>query len=229
MNERPHIVVVEDERAMRDMLVLALEREGYSVGALPTGAGLTDAIRAQDVALLVLDIGLPGIDGISLVPLVRAISDVPIMMLTARTETPDKVRALLGGADHYVTKPVDLDELLARIAAALRRPAIEEREDVVFADITIDTRARQVRRGDRRIDLTPREYALLEILMRSHGRAFSKDELLERAWSTDYDGDGSVVDRYVSYLRTKLEAGGETRVIHTLRGVGYVVRRENQV
>ncbi|MBV8284422.1 MAG: response regulator transcription factor [Candidatus Eremiobacteraeota bacterium] len=224
MTGPPRIVVVEDERAMREMLVLAFEREGYRVQAFPTGAGLTDAVRAEDVSLVVLDVGLPGADGISLVPMVRAVSDVPIMMLTARGDTPDKVRALHAGADHYVTKPVDLDELLARVAAALRRPAIAERDALVFADVTIDTQSREARRGARTLDLTPREYVLLEVLVRTHGRAFSKEELLERVWGIEYEGDGAIVDRYVSYLRAKLEAGGEARLIHTLRGVGYVMR-----
>jgi two-component system response regulator MprA len=225
MEDRPQIVVVEDERAMREMLVLALQREGYRVLAFPTGAGLTDAIRSSDVSLVVLDVGLPGADGISLVPAVRSVSEVPIMMLTARGETPDKVRALQAGADHYVTKPVDLDELLARVAAALRRPSIASRETLTFADVAIDVQSREARRGTRVLDLTPREYDLLEVFVRTHGRAFGKEELLERVWDVDYEGDGAIVDRYVSYLRAKLEAGGESRLIHTLRGVGYVMRR----
>ncbi len=225
MEPRPRIVVVEDERAMRDMLVLAFELEGYRVAAIGSGVGLTEAVRDDDVALVVLDVGLPGADGISLVPAVRAISEVPIMMLTARSETTDKVRALQAGADHYVTKPVELDELLARVAAALRRPAIAARESLTFADLKIDMHAREARRGARILDLTPREYRLLEVLVRTHGRAFSKGELLERVWGIEYDGELSIVDRYISYLRNKLEAGGEPRVIHTLRGVGYMVRR----
>jgi two-component system response regulator MprA len=223
--ERPRILVVEDERAMREMLVLALEREGYRVQALATGSGLTGLAKDDDVALVLLDIGLPGVDGISLVPLVRAVTEAPIMMLTARTETRDKVRALDAGADHYVTKPIDLDELLSRISAALRRPAIAGRELLSFAGITLDVRARDVRCGERRIELTPREYALLEALIRTPGRAFSKDELLERVWGVEHE-DSGIVDRYVSYLRTKLEAAGEPRLIQTLRGVGYVLRRE---
>jgi DNA-binding response OmpR family regulator len=224
--ERPRILVVEDERAMREMLVLALEREGYRVQALATGSGLAGLAKDDDVALVLLDIGLPGVDGISLVPLVRAVTEAPIMMLTARTETRDKVRALDAGADHYVTKPIDLDELLSRISAALRRPAIAGRELLSFAGVTLDVRARDVRHGERRIELTPREYALLEALMRTPGRAFSKDELLERVWGVEHEGDSGIVDRYVSYLRTKLEAAGEPRLVQTLRGVGYVLRRE---
>jgi DNA-binding response OmpR family regulator len=225
MEGSPRIVVVEDERAMREMLVLAFEREGYDVCALPTGAGLADTVRDNDVSLVVLDVGLPGADGISLVPLVRAVSDVPIMMLTARGETPDKVRALHAGADHYVTKPVDLDELLARVAAALRRPAIAARESLAFADVVMNVESHEVRRNARVLDLTPREYVLLEVFVRTPGRAFTKEELLERVWGDEYDGDGAIVDRYVSYLRAKLEAGREPRLIHTLRGVGYVMRR----
>jgi DNA-binding response OmpR family regulator len=225
-HERPRILVVEDERAMREMLILALEREGYRVQALASGMGLMGLARDDDVALVLLDIGLPGVDGISLVPMVRAVTEAPIMMLSARTETRDKVRALDAGADHYVTKPIDLDELLSRVSAALRRPAIAGRELLSFAAVTIDVRARDVRSGERRVELTPREYALLETLMRTPGRAFSKDELLERVWGLEHEGDSGIVDRYVSYLRTKLEAQGEPRLVQTLRGIGYVLRRE---
>lgn len=221
----PLVLVVEDERAMREMLVLALEREGYRVHAQASGARIGDVIRDRDPDLIILDIGLPGADGISLLPLVRAATQAPVMMLTARTETPDKVRALGAGADHYVTKPVELDELLARIAAALRRPALAETEYLSFADVTIDLSTREVRRAGRCIDLTPREFGVLDVLMRTPGRAFSKDELLAGVWGVDYDGDGMVVDRYISYVRAKLEGQGEERVIQTVRGIGYALRR----
>ncbi len=211
---------------MREMLVLALEREGYYVDALSTGAGLLGRIRDEAPSLVVLDIGLPGADGFELASSVRTISDVPIMMLTARSDTPDKVRALGAGADHYVTKPVDLDELLACVAAALRRPRMARREILAFADVTIDLDAREVYRGERRVPVTAREYRLLEVLLRSHDRAFTKDELLERVWGFEFEGEPAIVDRYVSYVRSKLEACGEPRLIHTLRGMGYVMRRE---
>jgi two-component system response regulator MprA len=222
----PRVLIVEDERAMRDMLVLALERDGYSVRALVSGAGMHETIGAWDPDLIVLDIGLPGADGFALLPIVRAATAAPVMMLTARTEVSDKVRALDTGADHYVTKPVALDELLARVSAALRRPALVERDARSFADITLDAAARDVVRAGRRIDLTPREFAVLDVFMRTPGRAFSKDELLERVWGVDYDGDGAVVDRYISYVRAKLEEHGGERVIQTVRGIGYALRRE---
>jgi DNA-binding response OmpR family regulator len=217
--------VIEDERAMREMLILAFEREGYAVRALSTGAGARDIVREWDPDLILLDIGLPGVDGIALLPSLRAVTAAPVMMLTARTETPDTIRALGAGADHYVTKPVALDELLARVAAALRRPVLATRETVVFSDIMLSVESRDVQRSGERIDFTPREFALLEVLMRTPGRAFTKDELLERVWSLDYEGDGSVVDRYISYVRSKLEARGGERVIQTVRGVGYALRR----
>jgi DNA-binding response OmpR family regulator len=222
----PRILVIEDERAMREMLVLAFEREGYAVRSQLSGAGVQEALRAWDPDLIVLDIGLPGVDGITLLPLVRAATAAPVMMLTARSETADMVRALGAGADHYVTKPVELDELLARVSAALRRPALVERDARTFADITLDASARDVVRAGKRIDLTPREFAVLDVLMRTPGRAFSKDELLERVWGVDYDGDGGVVDRYISYVRVKLEEAGGERVIQTVRGVGYALRRD---
>jgi DNA-binding response OmpR family regulator len=125
-----------------------------------------------------------------------------------------------------VTKPVELDELLARVSAALRRPALAERDALTFADITLDAASRSVMRAGKRIDVTPREFAVLEVLMRTPGRAFSKDELLEHVWGIDYDGDGAVVDRYISYVRSKLEDGGGERVIQTVRGVGYALRRD---
>jgi two-component system response regulator MprA len=222
----PRVLIVEDERAMREMLVLALERDGYSVRALMSGAGMHDAISTWDPDLIVLDIGLPGADGFALLPVVRSATAAPVMMLTARTEVSDTVRALGAGADHYVTKPVALDELLARVSAALRRPALVEREARSFADITLDAAAREVVRAGMRIDLTPREFAVLDVLIRTPGRAFSKDELLERVWGVDYDGDGAVVDRYISYVRAKLEEHGGERVIQTVRGIGYALRRE---
>ncbi len=226
-NERPRIAIVEDERAMREMLVLALEREGYDVRALPSGAGLAELVRTWNADLVVLDIGLPGADGISLVPLVRSCCDAPILMLTARSETSDKVRALHAGADHYVTKPVELDELLARIVAALRRPALlGERKTLFFGDLELDVDAHELRVRGKRVDLTPREFALLEVLMRTPGRAFGKADMLERVWGLDHDGDWSIVDRYVSYLRAKLEAHGVPRVVATVRGIGYALRAD---
>jgi DNA-binding response OmpR family regulator len=154
------------------------------VCAQASGAGLQDAVRTWEPDLVVLDIGLPGADGIALVPLVRAVTAVPVMMLTARADTRDKVAALEAGADHYITKPVELDELLARIAAALRRPALAERATLTFADVEMDLTTRLVRRGSRYLDLTPREFALFELLMRTPGRAFGKDELLENVWES---------------------------------------------
>jgi two-component system response regulator MprA len=224
MNAGRRILVVEDERAMRDMLVLALEREGFDVRALASGAGLDALLRGWPADLVLLDIGLPGIDGASLVPRIRAQSDAPIMMVTARSESEDRIRTLGAGADHYVTKPFELEVLLALIAAALRRPSLAERAVLVFGDVTLDTAARSVSRGSRALDLTPREFAVLEVLMRTPGRAFSKDEFLYHVWGVDYEGDGGVVDRFVSYLRAKLEACGEPRVIQTVRGVGYALR-----
>ena len=224
---RPRIVIVEDERAMREMLVLAFEREGYAVRAFASGTGVADAVRGWEPDLLVLDIGLPGENGFALLPSLRAATQAPVMMLTARTETSDKVRALHAGADHYVTKPVELVELLARVSAALRRPALATPESLSFEDILLDVNARRVTRAGTPIDLTPREFALLDVFMRTPGRAFSKDELLERVWGVEYDGDGGVVDRYVSYVRAKLEAGGGRRTIATVRGIGYAMRRES--
>jgi two-component system OmpR family response regulator len=224
-NDRLRIVIVEDERAMREMLVLALEREGYEIRALGSGAGLAQLIRTWNADLVILDIGLPGADGIALVPLVRACCDAPILMLTARSETSDKVRALTAGADHYVTKPVELDELLARIGAALRRPALAGvRTALAFRDLELDVDAHEVRSRGTLVDLTPREFSLLEVLIRTPGRAFSKSELLEHVWGLDHEGDWSIVDRYISYLRTKLEASGAPRLVATVRGIGYALR-----
>jgi len=224
----PRILIVEDERALREMLALAFGREGYAVRALVNGGTVRAIVREWDPDLIVLDIGLPGADGFSLIPLIRSASAAPIMMLTARIETLDKVRALEAGADHYVSKPVELPELLARVAAALRRPMLAGGEMVTFGDIVVDATAREVRRDGRRIDLTPREFAVLDVLIRTPGRAFSKDELLERVWGVDYDGDGAVVDRYISYVRAKLEEDGGGRVVQTVRGIGYALRRSER-
>ena len=222
----PKILVVEDERAMRTMLELGIAREGYDVRALADGVDLVRTAVEWPADLVILDVGLPKADGITLLPRLRAASSVPILMLTARTDVAEKIRALGAGADDYLTKPFDFDELLARIAAALRRPVLASSDVLHCADLSVDLSARIARRGDRRLDLTPREFALLEVLARTAGRSFRKEELLEAVWGFDFEGEPSIVDRYISYLRIKTEANGEARLLQTVRGFGYVLRRE---
>ena len=220
------IIVVEDERAMREMLALALHQEGYEVRPLASGAGLPALVREFEPDLIVLDVGLPGADGTSLVPSLRALTRAPIVMLTANHEKSMKLRALGNGADHYLTKPIDIDEFLLHVTAALRRPDLAEPTVLRYDVLELHPDSRRVYVGGRLVDLTPREYALLEILLRTPGRAFSKDEFIERVWGIEYDGDTGIVDRYISYLRAKLEEAGEPRLVQTVRGVGYALRKE---
>jgi two-component system response regulator MprA len=222
----PKIVVVEDERAMRAMLELGLTREGYAVRALADGVDLVRIVTEWPADLVLLDIMLPKADGLTLLPRLRAATDVPILMLTARTETVDTLRAFGLGADDYITKPFNLDELLARIAAALRRPGLASTDVLRYGDLSVDVAARVARRGARRLDLTPREFAMLEVLVRTPGRSFRKEELLEAVWGFDFDGEVAIVDRYISYLRAKTEAAGEPRLLQTQRGFGYALRHD---
>jgi DNA-binding response OmpR family regulator len=166
---------------------------------------------------------LPGVDGFSMVPALRRITNAPIIMLSARTATNDKVLALTGGADDYLAKPFEIEELVARLRAALRRPHLEVREVISYADLTIDVTRRTVTRAGKPIDLSSREFALLLALARSPERVFSRSELLDAVWGSDRDVGPSTVETYISYLRTKIDGGPGPRLIQTRRGAGYAL------
>jgi two-component system response regulator MprA len=219
--------VTSDDEKLTGFLRRALAYDGYRVDTAPDGpSGLARALeRAPD--LVILDVMLPGIDGQEVARRLRAGGDVPILMLTARDEVADRVAGLDAGADDYLVKPFALEELLARIRALLRRRDADRPEVLRFADLALDTASRQAQRGERVIDLTTKEYDLLELFMRHPRQVLTRDQIMEGVWGLDYDGESNVIEVYVGYLRQKLEAGGQPRLIHTIRHAGYILR-ENE-
>ena len=219
-------MVVEDDRSIARLLELELEHRGLAVRCAHDGPSGLEAAQRFEPAVIVLDIMLPGMDGVGVLRELRRGGDrqVPVLMLTARGAPSEKVHGLDSGADDYVTKPFDTDELLARLRALVRRTGGEEVLRVV--DLEVDTATREVRRGERRISLTAREYELLEFMARNPRRVLSRDLLLSRVWEQDHGVETNVVDVYVGYLRKKIEEPGRPRLIQTIRGVGYALREE---
>ncbi|HVA38333.1 MAG TPA: response regulator transcription factor [Candidatus Dormibacteraeota bacterium] len=219
------MAVVDDERHIREMLEIGLGREGYQVRCAADGQAALALVREWEPDVVVLDVMMPKIDGFALLPMLRRLTEAPILMLTARGDLTDRVAGLTRGADDYLPKPFAFEELLARLSAALRRPRLAAAETLRYADVYVDLDRRDVRRGDRHIDLTPREYDLLLVFLREPRRVWGKEQLLDAVWGHDFEGNPSIVETYVSYLRAKLDAGGEPALIHTVRGVGYALRQ----
>ncbi len=221
---RARILVVDDDEGVTSVVRRALERDGYDVA---TSGSADEAIRMVPEYMpdaLVLDILMPGTDGLSLCKRIRAERpDTGILMVTAKDAAADQIIGLDAGADDYLVKPFSLQVLEARLRAVLRRRQPSP-EVIVVGDLELDTAARRARRGAREIDLTATEYRLLVQLMREAGHAIPKHELTQRVWGYDFEGNDNVLEVYIGYLRTKLEARGEPRMIHTLRGVGYEIR-----
>ncbi len=221
-----HILIVEDDHGIADTLRRGLIFEGYRVTVTYDGQEALDFAREQIPDLVVLDWMLPGIDGLEVCKRLRAASDVPILMLTAKDAVAERVEGLDAGADDYLVKPFAFDELLARIRALLRRAAPSQSEILRFADLELDTGTRQARRGGRTIELTAKEYELLELFMRNPRNVLTRDLIFDRIWGYDFGGESNIIEVYVRYLRRKLEIEGLPRLIHTVRGVGYVLREE---
>ncbi len=221
------ILIVEDETEIASYLRRGLIAEGFQVEVAFDGVhGLTLATSGS-FDLIILDLMLPGIDGFEVARRIRAESQVPIIMLTARDAVRDRVAGLESGADDYLVKPFAFEELLARIRAQLRRQQASQSPDVLrFANLTLDTRSRELRVGDRRVDLTAKEYDLLELFMRHPNQVLTRDVIYDRVWNYDFGGESNIIEVYVRYLRQKLEANGEPRLIHTVRSVGYILREE---
>jgi two-component system response regulator MprA len=222
---KAHILVVDDDPRITDLLRRILAYEGYSVAVAASGnAAFTRALeRAPD--LIILDIMLPGIDGLEVARRLRAAGDnVPILMLTARDAIADRVKGLETGADDYLVKPFANEELVARVKAMLRRNLAEHQEVLHYANVELDTGTRVAHRGGREIDLSPTEYELLSLFLRRPRQVLTRDIILDRVWGMDFEGSSNVMEVYVGYLRAKLEAQGEPRLIHTVRGVGYVCK-----
>jgi two-component system, OmpR family, response regulator MprA len=221
----PRVLVIDDDRNITSFLRRALSYSGYEVEIAENGpAGLSLALDSPP-DLVVLDVMMPGMDGYEVCRRLRAGGPIPILMLTAKDEVPDRVRGLDVGADDYLVKPFALEELQARIRALLRRREPDAPKQVFqFADLTVDAGAHEVRRDSRAIELTAKEYELLMLFLRNPRQVLTREVLLERVWGFNFEAETHVLEVYVGYLRQKLEAGGEKRLIHTVRGVGYILR-----
>ena len=219
------ILLVEDETEIATFIRLELQYEGYHVDLATDGVqGLTLA-RTQAPDLIILDRMLPGLDGVEICRRLRQSSDVPILMLTARGELADRVEGLDSGANDYLVKPFDLEELLARVRVQLRARQPEQKKQAYhFADVSLSVESRQVMRGDRAIALSPKEFDLLLFFMQHPRVVLGRERLLNAVWSYDFGGEDNVLEVYVRYLRQKLESAGEPRLLQTVRGVGYVLR-----
>ncbi len=226
MPQQSKILVVDDERSMRDMLRLGLEQQGYAVRDLPDGRGLEEAVVQWQPDAIVLDVMMPFADGFTLLPLIRRMTQAPVIMLSAKGDVGDRVTGLTLGADDYVPKPFAFPELVSRIEAALRRPHISAPEFLRYMDLSVNLRTREVERGGRRIQLTNKEFTLLVTLMREPRRVFGKEDLLAQVWGEDFEGEIGNVETYISYLRAKVDADASNRLIHTIRGAGYSLRGE---
>ncbi len=222
------ILIVDDERAVRESLRRALELEGYEIELAEDGAQALERLEAEpEPDAMVLDVLMPRMDGLEVSrTLRRSGSKLPILMLTARTQVEDRVEGLDAGADDYLTKPFALEELLARVRALLRRTTEGSGETLRFADIELDPGTREVRRGDERIDLTRTEFSLLELFLLNPRQVLTRSLIFERVWGYDFGFASNSLDVYIGYLRRKTEAEGKSRLIHTVRGVGYALREE---
>ncbi|MCL4291279.1 MAG: response regulator transcription factor [Thermoleophilia bacterium] len=221
------LLIVDDEPAVRDALARALRLEGYEVELAADGSEALAALAERPADAVVLDVLMPGLSGLEACRRLRASGDrTPVLMLTARVDVSDRVAGLDAGADDYLPKPFALDELLARVRALLRRSGAGEREPPLrFGDLVLDPGAREARRGARQIELTRTEFELLELFMRNPGQVLTRSLIFERVWGYDFGPTSNSLEVYVGYLRRKTEAGGEPRLIQTVRGVGYALRR----
>jgi two-component system response regulator MprA len=222
------VLVADDERAVRESLRRALTLEGYEVELASGGREALESVGQGRADVVVLDVLMPDIDGLEVCRRLRHVGDrVPVLMLTARDAVSDRVEGLEAGADDYLVKPFDLDELIARLRALLRRTlGTDDQNQLRFADLTLDPAAHEARRGNRRIELTRTEFLLLELFMLNPRRVLSRSLIHERVWGYDFGPASNSLGVYVGYLRRKLEAEGEPRLIHTVRGVGYVLRSQ---
>ncbi|MBE2220012.1 MAG: response regulator transcription factor [Anaerolineae bacterium] len=220
------ILIIEDEDRIRQFLQRGLSFESYRVDAAADGQTGLDLFRENPPDLVLLDLMLPGMDGLEVCRRIRAASEVPILMLTAKETIEDRVVGLDAGADDYLVKPFAFDELVARVRALLRRAQPTKPQVYRFADLELDTGTRQGQRGENTFDLTAKEYELLELFMRHPRQVLTREVIFDRVWNYDFGGESNIIEVYVRYLRQKTEADGGSRLIHTVRGIGYVLREE---
>ncbi len=237
MSDAPLILVVDDEAPIREALERALRLEGFAVECAPGGRTALEAVARRPPAAIVLDVTMPDMNGRAVCARLRADGiRTPIMILSARDEVEDRVAGLQAGADDYLVKPFAVEELVARLQALLRRSAAENGDgdagetvtELVVGDLVVDLAGRTVTRGGREIELTRREFELIEVFARNPGIVLERDRLLELVWGYDWAADTNVVDVFVSYLRRKMEAEDEPRMIQTVRGVGFVLREPGE-
>jgi two-component system response regulator MprA len=221
------VLVVDDDPKVLSLMRRGLGHAGYAVDLAADGEEALEIASAQRPDVVILDLMLPDIDGFEVCRRLRRFApDLPIIMLTARDRVPDRIAGLDAGADDYLVKPFAFDELLARIRALLRRARPTIADEIRLDDLSIDPTARRVTRGGRVVDLTAREYDLLNLLARNARQVFSREQIFERVWGSDFLGESNLIDVNVKRLRDKLEAGGEPRLVQTVRGVGYTLREE---
>jgi len=222
----PTILIVDDDQRLLRMLRRTLAYEGFDVVTAANGQEELDQVQAHRPDVIVLDWLMPGMDGIEMVKVLRDEDNrTMVLMLTARDAIENRVEGLESGADDYLVKPFAPEELVARVRALLRRSeAAREKEALSYADLYLDPMTREVRRGDETFELTPTEFDLLHLLMRHPRQVLHREQILSSVWGYDFYGDDNVIEVYIGYLRRKTEAGGQTRLIHTIRGVGYVIR-----
>jgi DNA-binding response OmpR family regulator len=220
-----HILLVEDEIKLARFIELELQSEGYRVTVAHDGMSGLSLVRESEPDLAILDWMMPGLTGVELCRRLRATGiKIPVILLTAKDEVGDRVTGLDAGADDYLVKPFSIEELLARIRAHLRRTQETDTDLLQFEDLSLNCRTREVHRGQRSIDLTAKEFDLLQYLMSHPRQVFTRDQILENIWGYDFLGDSNIIEVYVRYLRLKLEHDSEKRLIHTARGVGYSLR-----
>ena len=224
--QQARILIAEDDQGVRTSLTRALTFQNYNVTAVNDGAQALEAVDAQLPDLVILDVSMPHVDGLTACRMIREKHrSLPILMLTARHEVSDRVAGLDAGADDYVVKPFALEELSARVRSMLRRTHVsDETQNLVVADLVLDLRSRTAHRGKRELILTKTEFDLLELLMQNVGIVLERDTLYDRIWGFNFETGSRSLDVYIGYLRRKTEEGGEPRVLHTIRGVGYIVR-----
>lgn len=223
------ILFVEDNQAILNTIAKSLNNAGYGVDTCNNGLEAQTYISLTEYDCIILDIMLPGLDGISILKELRNHGNLtPVLLLTAKDSVEDRVKGLDSGADDYLVKPFSLDELMARLRALLRRQTTKRTNDLSIADLLIDTLSHEVTRSGHKIELTSKEFAILEYLIRNKNTILTRDQIVEHVWNYDFDCSSNIIDVYIRYLRTKIDKDFENKLIHTIRGCGYVMRDSNE-